>query len=276
MENIKTVLVLLLNIIFAFLLNFGIIYRLKSYISGKRNNNVTGENMIVYEIMPFLERYHIRERLGMGERHRMPKAPNRYEIKYWSIGLIFSAVYLIVTYYAGFGLVNIGALLFVYVLNSMILNKMYKKSTGVLGVFVNIVLIIASFVPEIIEAVHFKIKGLETVLRYNFIGNGINTNGTAGTEIVKIMSVKWIVLLVIPLIVILVTLFIALIKRRITTVLVSILCCVYITLIYLYIMDVNSFYIFPLTLTAYYYLTMFIFQAIYNKRALKKISVIVK
>lgn len=246
MENIKTVLVII-NILMAIIINIGIVLKLRAYIINRKNNNVTGDNWISWEKMPFMERHHIRERLGYGDRHRMPKAPIRHEIKYWIIGTIFPILYTAFSLYLGFGVENIGVLIYIYAIAGLIFDRLNRKKRTSFYTYVRIVL---TFVP--IAPLFVQYPNPLFILKSSSISE---------------VFTRWI-----PIAILLIILLIALVRRKLITVLFMIQCAIYVALSYLFKDKINYM---PVTMLASFYCMMFIFTIIYNKKALKKVRVII-
>lgn len=253
MENIKTVLLPAGNIFLAIIVISGIVIKLAKYIYSKKNNNVSGDNMIVWETMPFMEKYHIRERLGRGDRHRMPKAARRHEIKYWSVSVLFIISYLLLTYVNGTNYINMCSLTTVYGLSSLIFIKMNRKK---IRLFCIIELIICFLLSSFFFYLHVN-------------------NGKEIYEI-KILSADGIFTFIIPAATILLILLYSLVKVRAFTVVICVIICIYTTLIFIFINNDPVLFYMPAALISYFYLMMLVFQTIYNKRAIKKITVLQK
>lgn len=111
------------KLVIEFLVVGYIVNRFKTYFEKKRNNNIYGDNIVSFERVSFIDKYHLREKILRGSRLRIKRDPKRYEIKYYFLSYLLFLLYPVLAYTTSAHRLPIYFLLYLLLVTVLIFDK---------------------------------------------------------------------------------------------------------------------------------------------------------
>ena len=115
---------IIIKVIIEYLVVSYFTFRFKDYFEKKRNNNITGDNLVSFERESFIDRHHLREKLLRGSRLRIKRDAKRYEIKYYWFSYILFLLYPVLAYTTSAHRLPVYFLLYLLLITVLVFDKL--------------------------------------------------------------------------------------------------------------------------------------------------------
>lgn len=249
---------LIIRIIASLIVSIYYVIRFRKYIYNRRNNNITGDNLIRWERVSLIDKYHLRERIFGGSRLRIKRDAKQYEIKYYYIAILQTIFFIIYSIFPKDIYEFVLAMICLIFVIKLLFDNIEKKKNPAKAVITGMLFILLAILYMLVSSGIFNITEY-TIAKRSFSINNLVTS----LDTYNIVSFAIILLIIIY----------SIIKKRTLSLFICLTCALTVVCGGFLQEGIQKQYIL-VNATVYLYIALLIMQIIYNIRALKKITFI--